>query len=175
MNKLILLPLLTLSTLMAQNLLVTQGTVKAHTEVFGDKNIEPSTHGIVSHLTMEKGISSIKGKVDISVIKLKSDNSDRDEHMVKALESKRYPLSTYTFRKVSKDARGYVIDGVLTFHGVSKPLKVHADIQEKGNNLVLKGKSAFLLSDYQVKPIKLLFMTVRDKIDLAINVTFKKQ
>ena len=175
MQKTLLISLLTLSSLFAQNLVVTQGQVKAHTEVFGDKHIEPLTKSIVSHLQMDGDITSIKGSVDVSVLKLKSDNADRDEHMVKALESKAYPLASYTFKKVQKNDKGYVIDGVLKFHGVSRPLKVYADIQDKGNTLLLKGKSSFKLSDYRVKPIKLLFMTVRDKIDLKINVTFKKQ
>ncbi len=175
MKKIILLSILTLSTsLMAQKLVVNHGIVKAHTEVFGDSSIEPATTVIISHLTMGKGITSMKGSIDVSILKLKSDNSKRDEHMVEALESKNYPLSTYTFSSVKKASHGYTIDGILNFHGVQKPLQINADITKEGREIIFHGKSSFLLSDYKVKPIKLFFLTVRNKIDLAIDVTFKK-
>ncbi len=175
MKKIILLSILTLSTsLMAQKLVVNHGIVKAHTEVFGDSSIDPATTGIISHLTMGKEITSIKGSVDVSILKLKSDNDERDEHMVVALESKSYPVSTYIFTKVQKASHGYTINGVLNFHGVKKPLNIDADITQKGKEIIFHGKSSFLLSDYKIKPIKLLFLTVRNKIDLTIDVTFKK-
>ena len=175
MKKLIFLLLITLSTtLMAQKLVVNHGIVKAHTEVFGDSSINPATTGIISHLTMGKDITSIKGSVDVSILKLKSDNSDRDERMAEALESKSYPISTYTFSSVKKSSHGYLINGILNFHGVKKPLQIHATITKHGRKIHFLGKSSFLLSDYKIKPIKLLFLTVRNKIDLAIDVTFKK-
>lgn len=175
MKKIILLSILTLSTsLMAQKLVVNHGIIKAHTEVFGDSSIDPATTGIISHLTMGKELTSMKGSVDVSILKLKSDNDERDEHMVEALESKNYPLSTYTFSSVKKSSHGYIVKGTLNFHGVKKPLQINADITKKGREIIFHGKSSFLLSDYKVKPIKLFFLTVRNKIDLAIDVTFKK-
>ena len=175
MKKLILLSLLTASSLMAGKLTVVQGTVQAHTEVFGDSTINPKTNSISSHLTMEKGIESIKGSVDIGISKLKSDNEERDEHMVEALESKKYPGATYTFNTVTKTSKGYDISGILDFHGVKKPLTVHAAIKEDTKSLNIKGKGSFLLSNYNIKPIKMLFLTVRDRIDLKINVQLKKR
>ena len=176
MKKIILLSLITLSTsLMAKKLVVNHGIVKAHTEVFGDSSIDPATTGIVSHLTMGQKITSIKGSVDVSMLKLKSDNSKRDKHMAEALESKSYPLSTYTFNSVIRSSHGYFVDGTLNFHGVKKPLQIYANIRQKGKEVIFHSKSSILLSDYKIKPIKLLFLTVRNKVDLTIDVTFKKQ
>jgi polyisoprenoid-binding protein YceI len=175
MKKMILLSLLTASSLIAGKLTVVQGTVQAHTEVFGDSKINPKTHSITSHLTMKRGIGSIKGSVDISIAKLKSNNADRDENMFEVLESSKYPYATFTFKKIGKTSKGYVISGILNFHGVKKPLTVYADIKEGKKSLNIKGKASFLLSHYNIKPIKMLFLTVRDKIDLAINITFKKR
>ena len=169
------LSLLMASVLSASTLHVTKGTVTAHTEVFGDSSINPSTQSITSHLKMGKTIESLSGSVTISVIKLKSNNSSRDEHMVKALQSKKYPVAQYTFKRVSKTASGYKIDGILTFHGIKKPLQIDANIIDKGKSIKIQGKGHFSLSSYQVKPIKLFLLTVRDRIDLQIDVSFKKQ
>ena len=138
MKKVILYSVLTLSsTLMAQNLVVEKGIVKAHTEVFGDSSINPATKGITSHLKMGKEISSLHGSVDISIAKLKSDNSKRDEHMVEAIESKDFPRATYTFKNVKKAANGYLVDGILNFHGVKKPLQIKAKITQSHLGLKL--------------------------------------
>lgn len=171
MKKTVLVSLLTFSTLFANSLVVKNGIVKAHTEVFGDSHIDPSTRAITSHLTMDKDINSISGAVDISIKKLKSDNAKRDKHMQKALQSNIYPLSHYTFTKVTDNG----IDGVLEFHGVKHPLHIDGTVKDNGKTVTIKGESHISLTDYKVKPIKLLFLTVRDRIDLNIDVTFNKQ
>ena len=175
MKKILCLSLLTASALCANTLVVSKGIVNAHTEVFGDSSINPSTKSITSHLKMDKTIESLNGSVDVSITKLKSDNSSRDEHMDEALESKKYPVAHYRFKKVSKTASGYKIDGVLSFHGVQRPLQIDAHITDRGQSIEIKGKGHFLLSSYHVKPIKLLLLTVRDRIDLQIDVNLKKQ
>jgi len=175
MKKTLILSLITASSLFAGNLVVTQGIVKAHTEVFGDSTINPSTRSITSHLHMAKTVESIRGSVDVSVLKLKSDNETRDEHMVEALESHTYPVAQYTFKNVSKTSSGYVIDGILKFHNVKKPLRIDAQISTQGNRIEIRGKGSFTLSDYHIKPIRLFLLTVRDRIDLNIDVTLKKQ
>jgi polyisoprenoid-binding protein YceI len=94
--------------------------------------------------------------------------------MGKALESDKYPLARFDFLKITKNKKKYSIKGTLTFHGVKHPLTINADISDNGKNISIKGKTAFKLSEYKIKPIKMLFLTVRDRIDIAINATFKK-
>ena len=173
MKNTLLLSLLTASALCANTLVVSSGIVEAHTEVFGDSSINPSTKSITSHLEMDKNIESLKGSVDIAINKLKSDNSSRDEHMVDAIESNKYPVAHYRFTKVTKSGSGYKIDGVLTFHGVQKPLQLDTHIVNTGKGIEIKGKGHFSLASYEIKPIKLLLLTVRDRIDLNIDVNFK--
>ena len=158
--------------LTAGNLVVTKGEVKAHTEVFGDSSIDPLTTRLYSHLTIKNNIESIRGSIDISMRTLKSDNKDRDEHMIGAIEVDKFPLAKYTFKDVQKSENGYIIKGMLNFHGIQKPLSIQAHISKKNNELNIKGTSSFLMSDYHVKPPKMLFLTVRDQVDLVIDVKF---
>lgn len=174
MKKILFLAILCSAWLTAANLVVTDGKVKAHTEVFGDSTIDPSTTGLNSHLTIGNGIESIRGSIDVSMHVLKSDNSDRDKHMLKAIEEVKYPFAKYTFKNIKKSNKGYIVDGILDFHNVKKPLSIQAEIMTTKNGILFKGNSSFLMSDYQVKPPKLLFLTVRDKVDLDIDVVFKK-
>jgi polyisoprenoid-binding protein YceI len=175
MKKILFLALLSSAWLAAGNLVVKEGYVKAHTEVLGDSTIDPSTTGLNSHLTMQNTIESIKGTIDISMNILKSDNEDRDEHMLKAIEEVKYPLATYTFSEVKKTENGYKVSGILDFHGVKKPLDIQAKITTANGKVNFKGASSFLMSNYNVKPPKLLFLTVRDQVDLDIDVKFEKR
>ena len=175
MKNALLFSMLTSSWLMAANLIVTQANVQAHTEVLGDSSINPHTTSLTSHLSVGKNIESLKGSIDISISKLKSDNSDRDEHMVEAIHSGKYPLATYTFKKVKKSATGYTVNGILNFHGVKNPLTIQAKIEKTKKGLSFKGTSSFLMSSYNVAPPKMFFLTVRDQIDLNIDVMFKKR
>ncbi|MGB5507057.1 MAG: YceI family protein [Sulfurovum sp.] len=174
MKKAFLLVIMATTTyLTAGNLVVTNGQVKAHTEVFGDSSINPSTTGLNSHLTMGKNIESIRGSIDISMSILKSDNKDRDEHMLEAIEDVKYPVAKYTFKDVVKSDNGYIVNGILYFHGVKKPLVIQAKIMKSNKKVNFKGTSSFLMSSYDVKPPKMLFLTVRDQIDLDIDVKFE--
>lgn len=175
MKTSLLFLLLASSWLMAGNLMITQSDVQAHTEVLGDSTINPKTTNLTSHLTMEKNIESIRGTIDISMLDLKSDNADRDEHMTKAIESAKYTLATYTFKEVKKSAKGYTVNGILDFHGVEKPLTIQAEIHNIKGVITFKGASSFLMSSYNVTPPKMFFLTVRDQIDLTIDVKFKKR
>jgi polyisoprenoid-binding protein YceI len=157
------------------SLSVEKGIVKAHTEVFGDSTIDPETTAIVSHLTEENGITSLRGSIDVNVRKLYSDNSKRDEHMVGAIESDKYPVATYTFREVIPEGGHYTISGYLNFHGIKRPLKFDAEITQNAQKMHIKAKSHIKLSEYMVKPIKLLFLTVRDRVDLNVDVTLYEQ
>ena len=159
--------------LAAGNLVVTKGQVKAHTEVLGDSSINPSTTGLNSHLTIGNNIESIRGSIDISMSILKSDNKDRDEHMLQAIEDVKYPVAKYTFNDVKKSDKGYIVSGILDFHGVKKPLVIQAQITKSNSKIDLEGTSSFLMSSYNVKPPKMLILTVRDQVDLAIDVKFE--
>ena len=171
----LLLTLLTSSWLMAGNLVITHAKVQAHTQVFGDSTINPETTHLTSHLKMGKSIKSIRGTIDILVNTLKSDNETRDEHMAKAIASKEYPLAKYTIESIDKSAKGYTLHGLLNFHNIKKPLDIQAKIKQNNNKVIFHGTSSFLMSNYGVTPPKMFFLTVRDRIDLKIDATFKNK
>jgi len=175
MKKALLLSLLVSSYLIAGNLVVTHGTVKAHTEVFGDSQINPTTTKLTSHLSMSGDPTTLTGSIDVSMKGLKSDNEDRDEHMSEAINSGQFPNATYTISSVTKSGGGYKLDGKLSFHGTTKPLTLHADISKSGDKVSFKGNGTFAMSSFGVTPPKLLLLTVRDRIDLTIDVNFNNQ
>ena len=166
--------LLTTATLFSASLTFSSGSVMAKTSILGDSNINPTSSEIVSNLNMEKGdVTTLKGSVEVSLLALKSDNEDRDEHMHETINIKEYSSTTYTITSVVKNSAGsYNIMGTLTLHGVTKDIALLGSVEESGSEVTIKAKSSFNMSDFGIEPPTLLFLTVRDRLDMTIDTTY---
>jgi len=157
----------------AGNLTLTQGEIMTHTKVFGDSDINPGTNIIQVEATVDEAIESLKGTFTINSADLKSSKSDRDEHMYETLEVTKYPKIIVDIQSVSKIAEQYKLNGLVTLHGVTKPLNTIATITKDATGISLKGGFAVKMTDHGVKPPKLLFLTVRDRIDITYDLQLK--
>ena len=146
MRYLLLISLMLGASLLASSLVFVKGEVVAHTEVFGDSEINPKTSSIFSKLTIDDDITTIRGEVDISLIDLKSDNDDRDENMHEVLGSSTYTKTTFTIEDVKKTDSSYEVYGTLNLHGVKKPLKLTGNISIANNQVTMTLKNSFITS-----------------------------
>lgn len=175
MIKLSIAAVLLASSLSAGSLGYESGLIKAHTEVFGDSTIDPMSKKATSHLSMDASPTTLKGSMEVSLIDLFSDNKKRDEHMQEALESASFPKAVFDVKEVvAKGGDGYTLKGTMTLHGVSKPMSFDGTIAEEGNKVHIKAASGLKMTDYGIKPIKLMFLTVRDQVDLSVDVVLKR-
>lgn len=152
------------------------GYVAAHTEMAMDSTIDPTNNSLLADVTIEnKDIETIKGKFWVEMGLFTSDKADRDKSMYKDVESEKYKLATYTISKITKKTEkdSYTIDGVLSFHGVEKPLMAKAEITNIDGNLIINATSMILMSDFGIEMPCLVFMCVRDQVDLLIKASFK--
>ena len=72
--------------------------------------------------------SKVTATVDLSSID--TDNPDRDAHIRSAdfFEVETYPTLTYRSTGIREDGDGYIVDGELTLHGVTRPVPLHLEI-----------------------------------------------
>lgn len=175
MIKLSITALLLASSLSAGSLGFESGLIKAHTEVFGDSTIDPMSKKATSHLSMDGSPATLKGSMEVSIADLFSDNKKRDEHMQEALESASFPKAIFDVKEVvAKGGDAYTLKGMMSLHGVSKPMSFEGTITEEGNKVHIKAASGLKMTDYGIKPIKLMFLTVRDQVDLNVDVVLKR-
>lgn len=177
MKKTLLLFLCTLP-LLAGNLALQEGFVAAHTEMVMDKTIDPLNNRLRTDLSMDSDdISSLNGTISVEMDFFSSDNSARDKDMYETLNVSTFPLATYTISKVSKseDKEFYTLSGVLDFHGQTKELDFDAEIIFENNTLTINATSMILMSDFAVKPPCIIFICVRDQIDLFAKAVLLKQ
>lgn len=157
----------------ASNLSVQTGEIIAHTEVFGDSEINPTTKDVKADLTMNDTIESIKGKIYFDTISLISDKKTRDEHMYELLQAEKFKTITFDIRSIVKTDVDYEIKGVLTLNGVQRNIKAKISINKQNNQLLLTGGFSFNLTDFSLEPPTMMFVTVRNQIDISYNITLE--
>jgi hypothetical protein len=62
----------------------------------------------------------------------------------------------------------------LTLNGISKDIIVKSDISEEKSNILLNGKFSFNLTDFNLEPPSMLFLKVRDQIDITYKIYLKR-
>lgn len=176
MKKLLLVLLLSLP-IFAGNLELKEGFVAAHTEMMMDSTIDPLNHTLQADMSMTgDDLLSLKGKLWVEMALFSSDNTDRDEHMHEAYEEKAFPLATYNISSITVDKEGvYMIHGSLEFHGVEKPFMATAEIKEANSEITLSATSKILGSDFGIEMPCMVFMCVRDQIDIFAKAVFIKK
>ncbi|MGE4419373.1 MAG: YceI family protein [Sulfurimonas sp.] len=174
MKKIFTMLLLALP-LFAISLELKSGYVAAHTEMLMDKTIDPINNHLKADITIENSdISTIKGKFWVEMTLFTSDKSERDEHMYKEVEADTFKLATYTIANVTKTEgeNSYIINGTLDFHGEKKELSAKAKITSTEGSLNIDAASMILMSDFGIEMPCMVFMCVRDQVDLLVKATF---
>lgn len=173
--KNILLVLLLSFPLFATDLVLRDGYIAAHTEMMMDSTIDPINNSLQADITIEgSDVTTITGKFWVEMNLFTSDKADRDDSMYKDVEAKKFKLATYTISKITKtdEEDGYTIDGKLDFHGEEKPLSADAKITIVNGSLEINATSMLLMSDFGIEMPCMVFMCVRDQVDLIIKASF---
>lgn len=172
MYKLLVILILALGV-SANTLNIQKGEIIGHTEVFGDSQINPTTKDVKADLTMNDSIESIKGKIYFDTISLISDKKTRDEHMYELLKAEKFKTISFDIKSITKTDVDYEIKGVLTLNGVSKNIKAKISINQQNNQILLTGGFSFNLTDFSLEPPTMMFVTVRNQIDISYNITLE--
>ena len=159
----------------AGNLTFESGSIKAHTEVFGDSSIDPTARKATSHLSMDATPATLKGTIEVSMSDLVSDNKKRDANMQETLDSSTFPKAVFEVKEVvAKGGDNVILKGSMNLHGVTKPMSFEGTVSEEASKVRIKVKSSMKMSDFGVTPPKMVFLTVRDQVDLSIDVSLKR-
>ena len=175
MIKLSVTALLFAASVYAGNLSFESGSIKAHTEVFGDSSIDPVFKKAASKLSMDASPASLRGSIEVSIADFISDNKKRDVNMYETMESDKFPKATFDIKEVVvKGGENVILKGSMTMHGVTKAMSFEGSVSEEGSKIHIKAKNTMKMSDFGVTPPKMVFLTVRDQVDLSIDVSLKR-
>lgn len=173
MSKILIILCLSLAAI-ASSLNIQKGEIIAHTEVFGDSQINPSTKEINTFLTIQKEVESIRGKIYFDTITLISEKRDRDSNMYELLNFQKYKNISFDISSIVKNENGYDVNGDLTLNGITKNISTKGEIINNKDAILLKGGFSFNLTDFNLEPPTMFFLTVRNQIDISYNIQLKK-
>ncbi len=159
----------------ASELYLKDGQINAHTEVFGDSTIDPQTKKINVRLSKDKDIESIKGIFEIEALSLISDNEDRDKHMYEVLNAKLSPKISFDITSINKKEELYEIKGLLKMNHINKEINSFAHITQNNKDISINGDFFINLTDFDLEPPTMFFLTVRDQIDIKYSFNLKEK
>jgi polyisoprenoid-binding protein YceI len=73
-----------------------------------------------------------------------------------------------------KKGNNIILKGTLSLHSVTKPFSFEGSVNEEGSKVRIKAKSSMKMSDFGITPPKMVFLTVRDQVDLNVDVVLKR-
>lgn len=95
--------------------------------------------------------------------------------MHETMDASGFPKALFEVKEVIvKEGGTYLIKGVLSLHGVTKPLNFEGTIASEGSKVRIKASGMIKMSDFGIKPPKMVFLTVRDQVDLSVDVVLKR-
>lgn len=156
------------------NVTLKEGLVEAHTKVFGDSSIDPSVRKLHADLSMQNGdFTTLRGTISFNISDFTSTNSSRDEHMQEMFEMKTFPTITFHINNVVKKAKKYILEGTLAMHGVTKDIAVICSIEPHGTTFTMQSNFSVKVTDYGMEQPTLLFLTVRNRVDIDAKLTLE--
>jgi polyisoprenoid-binding protein YceI len=175
MMKNVFLALLLSIPLFATDLVIKDGYIAAHTEMLLDNRIDPINNYLYAEINIQDNdITTMRGKFWVEMKYFTSENSNRDESMYEELEIDKYKMAIFTISKVTKTEfkDGYIIDGILNFHGQEKSLGGEAEIKFEDGHMTINATSTMLVSNFGIEMPCIFFMCVRDEVELLIKASF---
>ncbi len=154
----------------AQSFYTETGTAVFHSKV-PLHNFSGTSENLTGLINLED--KTVDFFVDLTT--LDTGNGKRDKDMRLTLETETYPFGeffgklTSDFDSESAETQQVTVEGTFKIHGKEKDITVSGELTSQGETLVLKANWILNLSDYEIKPPKLLFVKVDEKQEIEIN------
>ncbi len=132
--------------------------------------IEAKGKGVEGKLTEDK--NKVSGELVFKLATFDSGMKSRDDHALKYLEAKKFPKAKIKFTQLEppKDYNGsFNFTGMVTLHGVEKPISGKAVLNKKDSDLNLSGEFILNFKDFNVNVPAWNGITVAEKVEVKFE------
>jgi polyisoprenoid-binding protein YceI len=137
------------------------------------------THSATGQMTGGPALASVRGFVEAPSASLSTDNSIRDHDMRKTLEVEKYPAIRFDLDSVvvvteTTDSARVELVGRLSIHGVTKRVRLPAEVRWAGTQARVTSGFDLVLPDYKITNLKRMLgaLTMQETIRVGLDVTF---
>lgn len=128
------------------------------------------SHCVISVDVEKKEITQVSVQVDVTTFN--SGNSSRDSHAMEVIDALSYPEANFTSTNISQNGDSLKVYGKLTFHGITKDIKIAAALKWTNSKLVVNGKFEISLTAFKVERPSLLMIPSKDELKFTLIQTF---
>ena len=111
--------------------------------------------------------------VVIKIASFNSKNSNRDSNTIEVTEALKYPNVSLSSNSIKQTNDRLTVKGKLKFHGVSKEIIFDAQKEIIKDEIKVTGNFKILMTDFKIKPPKLLGIATDKNIKLSFTVFYK--
>ena len=111
--------------------------------------------------------------VVIKIASFNSKNSNRDSNTIEVTEALKYPNVSLSSNSIKQTNDRLTVKGKLKFHGVSKEIIFDAQKEIIKDEIKVTGNFEILMTDFKIKPPKLLGIETDKDIKLSFTVFYK--
>ena len=111
--------------------------------------------------------------VVVKIASFNSKNSNRDSNTIEATEALKYPNVSLSSNSIKQANNRLTVKGTLKFHGVSKEIIFDAQKEIIKDEIKVTGNFEILMTDFKIKPSKLLGIATDKDIKLSFTVFYK--
>ncbi len=120
--------------------------------------------------TDAKTIQDVTVKVDVTTFD--SGNSNRDSHAMEVVDALTYPEASFKSTLVSQKGDSVFVDGALTFHGVTRDVRIVAKTDWSAGRLTVTGGFDISLTAFHIERPALLLIPVSDTLRFSFVQIF---
>ncbi len=117
-----------------------------------------------------KTIKHVTGVVDVTTFD--SGNSNRDSHAMEVIDALTYPEANFTSSSIEQKGDSLLIQGKLTFHGVTRDVVARAREAWSQQNLEVNGGMDISLTAFKIERPSLMLIPVEDNLDFTFKAFF---
>ena len=111
--------------------------------------------------------------VVVKIASFDSKNSNRDSNAIEVTEALKYPNVSLSSNSIKQVNDRLTVKGTLKFHGVSKEIIFDAQKEIIKDEIKITGNFEILMTDFKIKPPKLLGIVTDKDIKLSFTVFYK--
>jgi len=111
--------------------------------------------------------------VVVKIASFDSKNSNRDSNAIEVTEALKYPNVSLSSNSIKQVNDRLTVKGTLKFHGVSKEIIFDAQKEIIKDEIKITGNFEILMTDFKIKPPKLLGIATDKNIKLSFTVFYK--
>ena len=142
--------------------------------------------GQVTFDSQNPGSAAVRLRVGSASLTLVDSMSERDRREIErvtsqeVLESSVHPEILYEGGRIAVAGGGAplqaTVDGMLTLHGVSRPLQLVVRVYPDGTMLRAQGEVALRQADYRIEPVSVAggMLKVKDEVKLAFDIVARQ-